>query len=299
MDLDPALLRAFIAVKETGGFTRAAQRLHLTQSAVSHQIRRLEEQVGRQLFYRTTRSLSLTEDGDDFLPLAMQILQSLDALARRFRPSKVSGIVRFGVPETFMGEQLPAMLNQFARAFPDVRVDVNVGTYFDLRSMVAAKQLDLAVVLSESRRNKDGTLLRRTKFVWVAAETFDPPQGASLPLAFAPAPCVDRRIGTTALKRTSVKWHVAFTSPSQEGIRTAVLSGIAAAVQMQNDLKPGMRIIDGQYGLPPLPKAEFTLISRTSEKTPAVDEFSRMLLSMPQVPAKQRRQRRSVVQSRE
>src|ERR1700743_3362522 len=107
MDFDPALLRALLAVKETGGFTRAGQRLNLTQSAVSHQIKRLEEQVGRPLLYRTTRSLTLTEDGEDFLPHAVRILESLETLSRRFQPSVVTGIVRFGVPENFMGEQLP------------------------------------------------------------------------------------------------------------------------------------------------------------------------------------------------
>jgi DNA-binding transcriptional LysR family regulator len=282
MEFDPALLRAFVAVNETGGFTRAAQRLHLTQSAISHQIQRLEEQIGRPLLYRTTRRLDLTEDGQDFLPHALQILGSLDALAHRFRPSKVSGIVRFGVPETFMGEQLPTMLNQFARAFPAVRLDVHVGTYLGLRAMIGAEELDLAVVLSERNGKSGVTILRKTRFVWVAAETFDLPQGASLPMAFAPMPCVDRRIATAALKNAAVKWHVAFTSPSQEGIRTAVMSGIAAAVQMQNDVKPGMRIIDGQFGLPALPKAEFILLSKNGPMTPAVAEFARVLQSMRQ-----------------
>src|ERR1700742_2044382 len=102
MDFDPTLLRALIAVKEAGSFTRAAERLYLTQSAVSHQIRRLEEQVGRPLLYRTTRRVTLTEDGNEFAHHAEQILASLDALAGRFQPSLVSGVVRFGVPETYM-----------------------------------------------------------------------------------------------------------------------------------------------------------------------------------------------------
>jgi DNA-binding transcriptional LysR family regulator len=279
MDFDSTLLRAFVAVKETGGFTRAAQRLHLTQSAVSHQIRKLEEQIGRSLFFRTTRSLTLTEDGENFLTHAVQILESLDTLARRFQPSAVSGIVRFGVPETFLGEQLPETLGQFTRAYPAVRLDVNVGTYLDLRGMIAAGELDLAVVLSERRTKSEGVLLRRTKFVWVATETFDLPPETSLPLAFAPAPCVDRRVGIDALKKTDVKWHVGFTSPSQEGIRTAILAGIAVGIQMQSDVKPGMRIIDGKYGLPPLPKAEFTLISKRGESSAAVKEFARLLQS--------------------
>jgi DNA-binding transcriptional LysR family regulator len=280
MDFDPALLRAFVAVNNAGGFTRAAQRLHLTQSAVSHQLRRLEEQIGRPLLRRTTRRLTLTEDGQDFLPHAIQILESIDALARRFQPSAVSGVVHFGVPETFMGEELPSMLGRFARAFPDVRLDVNVGSYLDLRAMIAAGELDLAVVLAEPGGETGGTVLRRTKFAWVAAKNFHAPQGASLPLAFTPAPCVDRRVGIAALNSTSIEWHVAFTSPSQEGIRTAVLAGIAIAVQMQSDVKPGMRTVDGQYGLPPLPQAEFTLMYREGEIMPAVREFGQLLIGM-------------------
>ena len=108
MDFDPALLRALVAVKEAGGFTRAAQRLHLTQSAVSHQIRRLEEQVGRPLLCRTTRSLTLTEDGNDFLQHAERILTSLDALNQRFRPSPVSGIVSLWSTRDFHGGPLTA-----------------------------------------------------------------------------------------------------------------------------------------------------------------------------------------------
>ena len=132
MDFDPGLLRAFVAVKETGGFTRAGKRLNLTQSAISHQIRRLEEQVGRQLLQRTTRRLTLTEDGEELLRHAEQILASLSALTQRFQPSPVSGVVRFGVPESFMGDRLSPLLCQFARAFPSVRLDVSVTTYLDL-----------------------------------------------------------------------------------------------------------------------------------------------------------------------
>lgn len=279
MDFDPTLLRAFVAVKETGGFTRAAQRLHLTQSAVSHQIRRLEEQVGRPLLYRTTRTLTLTEDGNDFLQHAERILASLDALSRRFQPSPVCGVVRFGVPETFLGERLPQLLSRFARAFPEVRLDVNVGTYLDLRAMIKAGELDLAVVLAEPG-GEGGTVLQHTRFVWAAAEAFDIAPGASLPLALSPAPCVNRQVGMAALEGTSMAWHVAFTSPSQEGIRTAVLAGLGASVQIRGDLKPGMKVVDGQYGLPPLPAADFALIWSDGEKTPAAREFGQMLVNL-------------------
>ncbi len=281
MDFDPTLLRAFVAVNETGGFTRAAQQLHLTQSAISHQIRRLEEQTGRPLLHRTTRKLTLTEDGEDFLRYAEQILHTLNAMARRFRPSPVSGVVRFGVPENFMGERLPPLLCQFARAFPAVRLDVHVTMNLDLRAMVDANELDLAVVISVPK-SEDGTVVRQTQLVWVAAEIFEKPDGASLPLAFFPAPCIYRQAGITALDRTAVEWHVVFTSPSQQGLRAAVLGGLAVTVLTRDDLEPGMKIVDGEYGLPTLPNADFALIWSCSGKTPAALEFGQLVLNMPE-----------------
>ncbi|RDZ28483.1 LysR family transcriptional regulator [Lysobacter silvisoli] len=288
MNFDPTLLRAFVAVKDAGGFTRAAQRLHLTQSAVSHQIRRLEEQVGRPLLHRTTRSLTLTEDGEDFLRYAQQILESLDALSRRFLPSPVSGTVRFGVPENFMGERLPTLLCQFARGYPQVRLDVCVGMNFDLHSMIDADELDLAVVISVPKHER-GSMLRRTRLVWIAAEGFDVAPGASLPLAFYPPPCVYRRESVAALGRTPLEWHVIFTSPSHQGLRAAVLAGLAVTVLTPDDVEPGMKIVDGQFGLPPLPSADFALICGAGGKTPAALEFGRLVLDLPEPAAAAKR----------
>jgi DNA-binding transcriptional LysR family regulator len=291
MDFDPALLRAFVAVTEAGGFTRAAERLHLTQSAVSHQIRRLEQQVGRRLLHRTTHRLTLTEDGADFLRHTERILGSLDALTKRFRPSSVSGVVRFGVPESFMGDRLPPLLCQFARTFPAVRLDVSVTTYLDLRAMIDADELDLAVVLSMSGNQREG-VLRRTQFVWVAAETFEPPRGASLPLAMAPAQCVNRQVGLAALEGTAIDWHIDFTSPSHQGLRAAVLAGLGVTVLTLDSLEPGMKVVDGDHGLPPLPRVDFRLAWSREEPTPAVREFARLIVDMAKPPASQRSGRR-------
>ena len=280
MDFDLTLLRAFVAVKETGGFTRAAERLHLTQSAVSHQIRKLEEQVGRQLLHRTTRRLTVTEDGEDFLRYAQQILDTLDAMTRRFQPSPITGVVRFGVPDNFMGDRLPPLLSQFARAFPAVRMEVCVSMHTDLRAAIRSGELDLAVVMSPPNV-AEGTCLRRTQLVWAAAETFEAPKGASLPLAFFPKPCVNRQVAGSALDLTAIDWHVVFTSASPQGIRAAVLAGLAVTVLTREEVEPGMKIVDRRYGLPPLPSVEFALIWSESGKTPCACRFGQMILEMP------------------
>lgn len=279
MNLDPILLRTFVAVQSTGSFTRAAERLHLTQSAVSHQIRRLEELLGRPLLKRTTRSLALTEDGDDLLRYAQQILDALDALGQRFQPSPITGEVRFGAPENFVGDRLPTLLCQFARAFPSVRLDVRVNMQLDLRGLIRDGELDLAVIMT-SADSREGTPIRQVQLVWVASQDFDLPRGRPLPLAFSPSPCIHRGIGVGALEERGVPWQSVFTSPSQQGVNAAILSGLAISVIPQDDLQPGMRIVDGSYQLPPLPKASFVLIRSDQEQTPAVRAFGQLILDI-------------------
>lgn len=291
MNLDPTLLRTFVAVHETGSFTRAAERLHLTQSAISHQIRRLEELLGRPLLHRTTRSLAVTDDGEDLLPYAQQILGALDCLGQRFRPSPISGEVRFGAPENFVGDRLPSLLRQFARAFPSVRLDVRVNMQLDLRTLIRDGELDLAVIMTPGD-SEEGTRIRQTQLVWVAGESFELPKASALPLAFFPTPCINRRVGISALDEIGVKWQTVFTSPSQQGISAAILSGLAISVLPLEDVEEGMRIVDGCYGLPPLPKASFALICSGEEKTPAAQAFGQLILDLSRPVAEPKRKNR-------
>lgn len=293
MDFDPTLLRTFVAVKETGSFTRAAERLHLTQSAISHQIRRLEEQLGQPLLHRTTRSLILTEHGEDLLRYAEQILESMDALSRRFQPSPICGEVRFGAPENFVGNRLPTLLCQFAHSFPGIRLDVRVNMHLDLRTLVKDGELDLAVIMTPGD-SKEGTVMRQTQLVWVASEAFELAPGAFLPFAFFPAPCINRNVGISALDGTGLDWHIVFTSSSQQGICAAVLSGLAISVLPQEDLLPGMRVVDGCYGLPPLPKANFSLFWGDAGKTPAALQFGQLIMELSKPPAVVKRTARKI-----
>ncbi|UJQ31044.1 LysR substrate-binding domain-containing protein [Lysobacter gummosus] len=189
-------------------------------------------------------------------------------------------MVRFGVPENFIGDRLPNLLCQFTRAFPAVRMDISVSMSMDLRQMVDADELDLAVVIALPGGAAD-TVLRRTRFVWVASDTFDVAPGRSLPFAFFPSPCINRQIGVSALDGTDVEWHVMFTSPSSQGLNAAISAGLGITVMIEDDVLPGMRIVDGQYGLPSLPPAEFVLLRRPGGCTPAVAEFGKLVLELP------------------
>ena len=277
MDFEPTLLRAFVAVCETGGFTRAAERLNLTQSAVSHQIRRLEEQVGRPLLHRTTRKLTVTEDGEDFLRHAEQILQSQEALTRRFRSSTISGVIRLGVPENFIGDRLPQLLGRFARQYPSIRLEVSVSVCLDLRAKIDTGELDLAVAITQSN-DEGGTLLRQTQFVWAAADHFVRPENSSLPFAFSPPPCALRAIGIDALNASGVDWHVAFTSANQHGLKAAVKAGLAVSIFAKEEIEPWMVVLDENDGLPPLPKAKYLLIQKRGDRMPCTSELGRLIV---------------------
>ncbi|MES2187066.1 MAG: LysR family transcriptional regulator [Pseudomonadota bacterium] len=280
MGFDTGLLQAFVAVHEARGFTRAAEQLHLSQSAVSHQIRRLEELVGRPLFHRTTRRLGLTVDGEDFLRLAQRILQAQEVLAQHFRCSPIEGTVRFGVPESFMGEGLPRLLRQFSRSCPNVRLEVSVGLTLDLGAMVRERELDLAVVVSVAGEGKAGLLLQRLPMVWAAAEDFSWRSPASLPLAYSPPPCVSRQIAIDALHQTGIAWHSAFSSHSLHDLRAVALSGLAVAAFTEDHLRPGMAVLDKRHGLPPLPALDFTLAYGEADagaRSPAVAELGRLV----------------------
>lgn len=277
MSIDTDLLQAFVAVHQANGFTRAAEQLHLTQSAVSHQIRRLEETVGRPLFHRTTRRLSLTADGEDFLRHAERILGAQEALARHFRRSPIEGTVRFGVPESFMSDGLPQLLQQFARRCPNVRLEVSVGLTLDLAAMVRDRELDLAVVMSVSGTMK-GTLLRRLPMVWAAAEGFERPD--SLPLVYSPPPCVCRQVSIDALDAAGMPWHGAFSSHSLGDLRLAALSGLGVATFTRDNLRPGLVELGERDGLPALPSLDFTLVcgeGPAGERSPAVAELGRLI----------------------
>jgi DNA-binding transcriptional LysR family regulator len=279
MSFDPTLLQAFLAVHQSNGFTRAAERLHLSQSAISHQIRRLEELVGRPLFRRTTRRLSLTADGEDFLRLAQRILQAQDALTQHFRRSPISGTVRFGVPESFMSEGLPRLLRQFSRNCPNVRLEVSVGLTLDLAAMVRERELDIAVVVSRAEEGR-GQLLHRSPMVWAAGEDFSRAGHESLPLAYSPPPCVCHRISIDALNRAGIAWHGAFSSHSLQDLRAVALSGLAVAAFTQDHLRPGMIVLDERDGLPPLPSLDHTLDFGEDDpeaRSPAAAELGRLI----------------------
>src|SRR5262249_5019903 len=211
--LDFELLRAFVAVADCGGFHRAAERLNLTQSTISQQIKRLELEARRPLFRRTTRSVALTDDGEMLLGDARRLLQLEEAARHRLTTPRLSGTVRLGVVEEVAGGSLPSALGRFAALHPGVKLEVQIGVSPELIERLNAGRLGVGFAkrpLGTSR----GRLVWREPLVWAAAETFDLVPGAMLPLALYREKSVSREAALAALGNGEWSWEIVYTSPS-------------------------------------------------------------------------------------
>lgn len=240
-NLDIDLLRSFAAIADTGSFTAAAELVARTQSAVSVQVKRLEEIVGHRVFERTSRSLALTTAGETLLGYARRILELNDESVRRIAEPPVSGEIRLGITEYFVPNELPAILARFAAAYPGVHIEVRMGLSRDLRQELARKKLDAVIV--RLAPSEQGRAIWSEPQVWVAREGFEPIRGAILPLALLPSPCVLREHAIHSLRRLRRPWRVAYTGSSMVSVQAAVRAGLGVSIVPRSSVLAGMQIL--------------------------------------------------------
>jgi DNA-binding transcriptional LysR family regulator len=255
------LLRAFVAVTECGGFRRAAERLHLTQSTVSQQIKRLELEAGRALFRRSTRAVALTDAGEMLLGDARRLLQLEEAARRRLAAPRLSGVVRLGAVEEVASHTLPPALGRFARQHPDVRLEVQVGISAELIAQIDAGTLDV-VLAKRPWGTSRGRLVWREPMVWAAADTFDLAAGVSVPLALFREHSVSREAALEAIRDSERAWHIVYTSPSLTGVRAAAQAGFAVTPLPASAVGAGLRVLGEEDGMPPLPDLDFAIFEK-------------------------------------
>lgn len=257
MDLEIGLLRTFVAVAQTRSFTRAAERLNRVQSAISMQIKRLEEIVGVRLFERTRRSVRLTRDGEQLLPHAHRLIRLNElALADLGRPS-VSGRIRLGVTDT-SAMYLRPILARFAEAFPLTRFEITCGRSWEALDALEAGELDLALVTQPCGRD-DGRTVRREPLRWVAAKSSTVAEQDPLPLAIFAQGCIYRRAILEALDASGRAWRLAYNSPSRDVLRMAVETGLVVTVLPDSLIEPPLQRLGSADDLPELPEMEILL----------------------------------------
>ena len=273
-DLDIDVLRCFVTVAEQGGFTAAGNALGLTQSAVSLKIKRLEEVVQKRVFHRTSRRLALTPEGETLLAYARRLLALNDEAVRRMVAPPVRGHLRLGVADHFVPQHLAPILARFARTFPDVRLEVEVGRSHELRAACERGSLDL-VIAKRREGERAGTLIWTETLAWtvgrdtaLAAWTAAGRRNAPLPLAMLPRGCMFRDRALATLARAGIAHEIVYTSASLLGVIAAAEAGLAVTVLGRTTLTAGLAEVSG---LPELGTAEMAIFGDAGGRSALVD----------------------------
>ncbi len=265
MRLDVESLRAFRAVVDEQGFTPAAARLGLTQSAVSWKIKRLEERVDRPLLLRDGSRLEPTPDGHDLLAHAERILAAHDAAVDGLRRSELTGVVRLGCNEEVAATALADVVARFGRTHPDVRVAIRVEQSFDVADWLDDGSIDLAVVQTvedPATRPADDLLLWTDEQAWVHADHLRPGPDDDVPLISFGDRCIYLPTARRLLADLGVTTHVALECPSIVGVQAAVAAGLGVAVLNGRNVVDGMRRWAWAQAEAPLPPVDYVIRRR-------------------------------------
>lgn len=255
--LDLVALRSLVTVADAGGVTRAAGRLNLTQSAVSMQVKRLEEQIGAQLLDRTGRGVSLTAQGEQLVSYARRMIALNDEAWGRLTGPAWEGELTLGAPHDVVYPHIPGVLSRFARSHPRVRVSLNSSYTRTLKEQFARGEIDV-MLTTEDAPDPGGEVLREARMVWAGAPGGQAWRSRPLPLAFEHR-CSFRPIAQNALDATGIDWIMAVESEASRAIEATVSADLGVMILLDDALPPYMERIAHDGGLPPLPTMRICL----------------------------------------
>ncbi len=276
--LDVDQLRTFIAIAESGSFTRAAEVVNKTQSAVSMQMKRLEERLERPIFARDGRASKLTEDGQRLLDYARRIVKLNVETIAAFSDAELSGRVRLGVPDDYADRYLPEIMARFSRAYPGVELTVICEPSVDLLERIDAHEIDLAIVTNcDSKRPSEP--FRRERLLWVTSNRHPTHLEEPLPVALGRPTCSWRRIAIERLEAVGRPHRVLYSSSNAGAVAAAVLAGLAVSVLAESGLRPGMRVLTAAEGFPELPACRVGLVRSPHEGSTLADALAEHIIS--------------------
>ena len=254
-NVDIDLLRAFLTIYEAGSFSHAADRLGRTQSTISQQIKKLEEILGREVFFRNNRSVSLTPEGEVLLPYARRMVSMNDEVFGRISKPDISGTVRLGAPEAFAVNHLPEALVKFSKSHPSVALEVHCDLSHHLLERFEKGDFDLILIKRDSKTRIYGNKVWRENLIWAGLEKQEFRMGDTVPLVLSPLPCIYRDKMITTLEKKSMKWNGVFTSASMAGRIAAARAGLGITAIPKDMLSQvrGLRSLSESAGLPDLP----------------------------------------------
>jgi DNA-binding transcriptional LysR family regulator len=276
IDIDQ--LRTFIAIAETGSFTKAADVVHKTQSAVSMQMKRLEERLDRAIFARDGRASKLTDDGERLLDYARRIVKlNMEALAA-FSDAELCGRVRLGVPDDYADRYLPEIMARYSRVYAGVELTVMCAPSSELVEHIDRNELDLAII-TNCGSNRTGEIFRRERLLWIASNRHSVHLEERLPLALGRPSCSWRQSAIASLETIGRPYRVLYTSANSGAVAAAVLSGLAVSVFPESGLRPGMRVLTPADGFPELPSCGVGLVRNPHESSSLADALAGHIVS--------------------
>ena len=264
--MDEFTLRCFLAVVETGSFTRAAHKVKRTQSAITQQMSSLEKSLGKKLFDRS-KTMRLTKDGELFLPYANKIYALHLEVLDRFKHPELEGEIRFGLPEDFAAVFLSDVLTDFSRLHPRILINVECDLTLNLFDRFKKSAFDMVLVkMSRPEDFPNGVEVWSEPLEWIgklkSIESLD--KNIPLPLVLSPEPCVYRASALQSLEKAGIKWRIVFISPSYAGIIAAVNAGMGITVLPRTMIPDSLEVIREDF-LPFLPDIHVSLLKQTDK----------------------------------
>ncbi|MFZ6721940.1 LysR family transcriptional regulator [Undibacterium sp. Ji49W] len=257
-NLDIGLLRTFLHVAETGSMTFAAQRLHMTQGAVSQQIKRLEQMMDRRVLDRGKGGVHLTVEGERLLIKVRAMVEMNDEILSALTITEVTGTIRIGVPHDLMVMHLPNILPAFVKTYPSVEISLMAGSSTELTKSFDSGLLDLAII-EEPATHARGELLVMERPVWVARRDGVAWQKRPLPLCLVSETCAFKPTVMRELARASIDWRNVVDYPSIEAITATVQADLAVTALLPSTVPPGLDILGSEAGLPLLDEFAISL----------------------------------------
>ncbi|WP_341987518.1 LysR substrate-binding domain-containing protein [Azorhizobium sp. AG788] len=276
--LDTDHLRTFVAIAETGSFTKAADVVHKTQSAVSMQMKRLEDRVARPLFARDGRASRLTQDGERLLDYARRIVKlNLEAVSV-FADDMLSGRVCLGVPDDYADRYLPDIMARFSRTHPSVELTVVCAPSATLNEQISTGAIDLAIITATDITGRNAQVIRRERLLWVGSLRHSAHLETPTPLALGQPSCQWRDVAVTRLNSAGRPHRILYSSPNHGAVSAAVLAGLAVSVFPESALRPGMRVLGPADGFPPLPPCDIGLLRNRHEPSVLADALAQHII---------------------
>ena len=284
---DPIQLKSFLTLAETRNFTRAAERLGVSQPTVSQHVRKLEQAAGRVLVTRDTRDVRLTDNGDAMAGFARTILAANDVATRYFSGAAMRGRLRFGTADDLAITGLPRILREFRQLYPQINLELTVSQSDQLHRRLKAGALDL-VFVKWVTGTQEGEVVKQDTFAWVGLEQTVLEPGAPVPVIVYPAPSLSRKLALDALEAAGRTWRVTCTTKQISGVLAALRAGIGIAVMPTSLVPEDLKIITSRFGLPPVGDVDFTLVRNPLANTEVVDALTQAIMGRKLTPVGRR-----------